>query len=125
MIALLLMIAAQSDPWIGDDKLLHLGATAAISASGYAIGSELGGAAPRLILGASLGLAAAGAKELADLAGLGDPSAKDFVWSAAGVAVGLAIAYLIDALLDVPPPPLFVRLGNAAAASHCSPPLCS
>ena len=113
-LALMLTLAAQAehDPWISTDKALHLSATAVISASGYAFGAELSdAAAPKLLVGAGLGLLAAAGKELADLAGLGQPSWRDFAWSTAGSAVGLVIAWAIERCwLADPEQPLYLRL---------------
>ena len=107
MLSLMLTMAAQEDPWLGNDKLLHFGATAVISACGYAFGAELGDEAPRFLIGAGLGLAAAAAKELLDLRG-GDPSYRDFIWSAGGTAAGLLVAWLIDRWLSKPDVPIFL-----------------
>lgn len=93
--------AAPADSWAGKDKALHFTGTFVLSASGYALGSGLirsrdAGA----ILGASVGLGAGALKELVDLAGAGQPSARDFVWSAAGTAVGLLFGFLIDLAMN-------------------------
>ncbi len=107
---LMLTMTAPSDPWLGSDKLIHFGATAVLGASGYAIGAELGEErAPRLVVGATLSLGAAAAKELADWAGSGDPSWRDFAWSTAGAAAGLLIAWAIDVWLAEPAAPIFLR----------------
>ena len=102
---------ADPDPWFGKDKLLHFGATAAISAAGYGIGkAAFGGYAGPAIFGSSLALAAGGAKELLDLAGYGDPSWRDLTWDVIGTAVGTGICLSIDALVhhgsssSAPPP---------------------
>ncbi|HOU52770.1 MAG TPA: hypothetical protein PLQ97_02455 [Myxococcota bacterium] len=89
--------AAPADSWAGRDKALHFTGTFVLSASGYALGTGLirsrdAGA----ILGASVGLGSGALKELVDLAGAGQPSARDFAWSAAGTAVGLLFGFLID-----------------------------
>lgn len=88
---------ADPDPWFGKDKALHFGASALIAGGGYAIGAAVfpsRGAA--LALGGGLALGAGTAKELADLAGLGNPSWRDFFWDVAGTVVGLAIAWSVD-----------------------------
>jgi putative lipoprotein len=90
-------VPARADSWTGTDKLLHFGATAALSGAGYGIGVGCCEKRPwALLLGGGIGLGAGAAKELADLAGLGEPSWKDFVWDVAGTAVGLGIALCID-----------------------------
>jgi uncharacterized protein YfiM (DUF2279 family) len=111
--ALLLALAAQPerDPWIATDKALHLSAAAVISASGYAFGAEISEhAAPRFLVGAALGIAASAAKEVADVAGLGRPSWRDFAWSAAGAGVGLLVAWAIEQWLATPREPIYLRL---------------
>jgi putative lipoprotein len=47
-------------------------------------------------VGAGAGLAAGAAKELWDLSGHGDPSARDLAWDVAGTLTGVAVAALID-----------------------------
>lgn len=90
---------ADPDPWVGQDKALHFGISAAIAGGGYAAGATLFGLErpeARLLLGGGLALGAGVAKELADLAGLGTPSWKDLTADALGAATGLAIAWAID-----------------------------
>ena len=84
------------DPWWGPDKALHFGATAALAAGGYVAGAlafddYLGPAA----LGSGLALGAGIAKELLDLAGIGDPSWKDLTWDLIGTAAGVGVALSI------------------------------
>lgn len=91
------MNAAPADSWTGRDKALHFTGTFVLSASGYALGSGLARSRDTgAILGASVGLGAGAMKELVDLAGAGQPSARDFAWSAAGTAFGLLFGFLID-----------------------------
>jgi len=91
--------AADPDPWFGSDKALHFGVSAAISGGVYAISAtQFESRTPPLLLGAGVSLAAGAGKELADLAGAGDPSWKDFAWDAIGTVVGLGVAYSIDLL---------------------------
>jgi putative lipoprotein len=109
---------ADPDPWFGKDKALHFGASAVIAGGGYAIGAAIfpsRGAA--LALGGGLALGAGTARELADLAGLGTPSWRDFFWDVAGTIVGLAVAWSVDMLVrgvDAKHPPI-------TAASAISP----
>lgn len=92
--------AREPDPWFGPDKALHFGASAAISASGYGIGTALWPDRTRpLVLGAGLGAAAGVGKEVLDLAGFGEPSWRDLAWDGIGVVVGLALAWSIDLLV--------------------------
>ena len=86
-----------ADPWLGPDKALHFGLSAAIASGGYAASAlfvdrpEL-----RLAIGAGLALTAGAAKELWDLAGHGAPSWKDFTWDVIGAAVGALVSYALD-----------------------------
>lgn len=88
---------ARADEWWGRDKALHFGFSAAIAAGGYGLSAPFFEARyPPLLLGAGLSLAAGAAKELADLAGAGDPSWKDFTWDVLGAASGLLLAWSLD-----------------------------
>jgi putative lipoprotein len=98
--------ASDADPWFGRDKALHFGVSAAIASSGYALGTAL--FEPRwkaATFGGGLAIAAGAGKELADLAGLGDPSWRDFTWDLLGTAVGLGLAFAIDAVVRKDPAP--------------------
>jgi putative lipoprotein len=89
--------ASEPDPWWGTDKALHFGACAVISAGAYTIGADLMDARYKaLLLGAGAGIAAGAGKELADMAGLGDPSWRDFTWDVVGTVVGLGAAWGLD-----------------------------
>jgi putative lipoprotein len=102
--------APDPDPWFGRDKALHFGASALIAAGGYggtALLADSRGA--RLLVGGGMALAAGAGKELADLAGFGDPSWRDFTWDVVGTLAGLAVAYGLDLAiggLDARHPPL-------------------
>jgi uncharacterized protein YfiM (DUF2279 family) len=103
----MLIFAAQADPWFGTDKALHFGGAAVISGSGYAFAAAaFEDPVPRFLIGGGLGLIAASAKELADLAGLGQPSWKDWAWSAAGAGFGVLVAWLIQKTVEVPQSPV-------------------
>ncbi len=92
--------AADDDPWLGTDKMLHFGVSAGIAAGGYAIGAAvLDTRGQALLLGGGLAIAAGVAKETADLAGLGDPSWKDLAWDGIGLVTGLAVAWGLDLLI--------------------------
>jgi len=85
------------DPWLGKDKALHFGVSAAITGAGYgfsALGTD--DIRIRIAFGAGAGILAGAAKELLDLAGLGTPSWKDFTWDLIGTAVGVGISVSID-----------------------------
>jgi uncharacterized protein YfiM (DUF2279 family) len=55
-----------------------------------------------LLLGAGVALGLGALKEGLDAAGLGHPSAKDFVWDVVGTAFGLGVALAFDAALRGP-----------------------
>lgn len=89
------------DRWLGPDKALHFGVSAALAAGGYALSVPLTDTEPpRLIVGASLALGAGIAKELYDWSGRGDASFRDLAWDVLGTVTGLLIAWGLDRLLD-------------------------
>ncbi|HEX4341042.1 MAG TPA: hypothetical protein VH062_34270 [Polyangiaceae bacterium] len=93
--------AADPDPWLGQDKAIHFGVSAALAASAYGVSSLfLDRPWQRSVAGASFSLTLGAGKELYDLSGHGDPSWKDFTWDVAGTAVGVGIALLIDAAVS-------------------------
>lgn len=105
---------ADADPWFGRDKALHFGASATLAAGGYALGGALfDGREARLATGAGLALGAGVAKELADLAGAGDPSWRDMAWNAIGTGAGLLLAWGADSLFFAQK-----RTEQGAAAAH-------
>lgn len=88
--------ADQDDFW-GRDKALHFSFSVVLSAGAYTASSFFFDARyPRLLLGAGVSLGLGAGKELADLAGLGTPSWKDFAWDVIGTATGLLVAYGLD-----------------------------
>ena len=88
------------DPWLGRDKALHFGISAAIAGSTYAVAAtQLEPRYQPLILGGGVALTIGAGKELADMLGLGDPSWKDFAWDAIGTVTGLVVAWGIDLLV--------------------------
>ena len=92
--------AADPDPWLGTDKALHFSASAVIAMSAYgASATFLDTSTARLAYGASASLLAGIGKELWDSSGNGNASWKDLAWDVAGVAVGLAICWVLDRLL--------------------------
>ncbi|MBX3186344.1 MAG: hypothetical protein KF819_04980 [Labilithrix sp.] len=91
---------ADDDPWIAGDKAAHFGVSAGIGAGSYALGAAIFDARGHaLIFAGAVTLTAGGVKELADLAGAGVPSWKDFAWDAIGAVTGLAIAWSVDLLV--------------------------
>ncbi len=86
------------DPWLGRDKALHFAACATISGAAYGVGALV---TPdvrlRVVFGAGAGLVVGAGKELLDLAGLGDPSWRDFAWDVIGTVVGVGLSVAIDA----------------------------
>jgi len=99
--------ASADDDWLGADKGMHYGASLIITAGGHGLSAlVLEEPWQRAVVGASLGMTAGIAKELHDLAGHGDPSWKDIAWDVAGVASGVGLALLVEALLaeDDPAP---------------------
>lgn len=93
------------DPWFGVDKGLHAGATMGLSAGGYALGvATMDRRWAGLLLGGGIAITAGALKEGLDAAGLGTPSAKDFVWDLVGTALGLGLAVTFDAAIRGPAP---------------------
>ena len=89
--------ARADDEWWGKDKALHFGVSTGISASVYAFSASFFDARyPPLLLGAGVSLSLGAGKELADLAGFGTPSWKDFAWDVIGTTAGLVLAYGLD-----------------------------
>ena len=85
------------DPWFGRDKALHFGASAALGAGGYGLGSLLfDKRLDAALLGGAVGLGVGAAKEGADALGLGTPSWRDFTWDVVGTVVGVALAFGLD-----------------------------
>lgn len=93
-------VAAADDSWFGHDKAAHFGLSTVLAAGSYGVGAAVWDErwqATLLGLGVALGMG--GAKELADLAGLGQPSWKDFTWDAVGAVVGVGVAFAFDLAL--------------------------
>lgn len=92
---------ATEDPWLGRDKALHFGATATLSIGGYTAGRQVcEDRTTALAVGAGIAMGAGIAKELADMAGAGDPSWRDLTWDLVGTVTGLAFAWTIDRLIE-------------------------
>jgi uncharacterized protein YfiM (DUF2279 family) len=93
-------LAFAEDRWLARDKAKHFGAAAGIAAGGYAIAVPLTEKRRwRLVLGTGAGLGAGAAKELRDRRH-GQPSWRDFTWSAAGTAAGVFVAWIVDKATD-------------------------
>ncbi|MET0341764.1 MAG: hypothetical protein ABW252_12240 [Polyangiales bacterium] len=93
--------ADERDPWLGRDKALHAGLSAALAAGGYAASVPLFEPRPaRAACGVALSLTLGAAKELYDLAGHGTPSARDFTWDVIGALTGASVATLVDFAID-------------------------
>ena len=94
---------SDDDAWFGRDKALHFSFSAALAAGGYA-GASLwtDDRGSRLLVGGGVAVAAGVGKELFDLSGQGDASARDLTWDLVGAATGLLIAWTIDRLLVQP-----------------------
>ncbi len=92
--------ATEPDPWFARDKALHLGVSAVLSSAAYAGGTALFDARGHAMLAATgLSLTVGAGKELADLAGLGDPSWKDFAADVVGTVIGVGLAWALDLAL--------------------------
>lgn len=112
--------AADDDPWTGKDKTLHFAVSGGIAAGAYTGGAFLFDARrDALIFGGAVALAAGIGKEIADLAGAGDPSWKDITWDVMGTVTGLAIAWSVDLLVRGVGDhrPLFVAPSASAAGA--------
>lgn len=92
--------ASDPDPWFARDKALHFGISAGLAAGTYAGAAALFESRGHALLAAGgVTLAVGAGKEIADLAGYGTPSWKDFAWDVAGTLVGLGVAWGIDLAL--------------------------
>jgi putative lipoprotein len=98
-LALCLLLVAgpvRADEWLGQDKALHLGASAALSSGGYLGASLLTESVPlRMASGAALALSLGLAKEVHDERFSG----KDMAWNALGTATGLLLSWTVDVAL--------------------------
>ena len=93
--------AARADAWDGPDKRAHLVASAGIAATGSVLAHALDlDATDRALIGFGVGVTAGALKEGLDALGLGAASAPDFVWSAAGAALGAALTWVLSALVE-------------------------
>lgn len=91
LVALILscfLSVSHADDWTGYDKKLHLGA-------GLVISSLVTLHTKDPMEGFKWGVVAAGAKELVDATGVGQPSIKDFTVTVIGAAIGAYTGGLI------------------------------
>jgi len=104
------------------DKVLHLQVSAGLAAGGYLGAALITEDRP---LRAGLGFGAAvlvgGAKELADAAGLGHPSAGDMLWNIVGAALGAGLAWWLDRPPRAPRPLLAGASGDRWEAGRGPP----
>lgn len=92
--------AAQSDPWLGQDKALHFSTCLMLAGDGYATAAVVSKRdSHRLLAGFGFAVAVGAGKEVYDKAGGGDASMRDFTWDLVGGAAGAAISWLIDRYL--------------------------
>ena len=91
--------AAQSDPWWGKDKAWHVSISVGLGAVGYAVLRGCDSSPTTSWIGATSTAVTVGAgKEMADAAGMGQPSWKDFTWDVVGSLIGATVAWGIDEL---------------------------
>lgn len=89
--------ARAQDAWVGRDKALHFGVSAAIAASAYGVSAIwIERPAFRFLTGSAVALAAGAGKEIWDATGHGDPSLKDFTWDVVGTLSGAGLALGVD-----------------------------
>ena len=87
----------------GSDKLLHAGAAATITAATWSAAAAVDAAMPmRLAAGVGVGVVAGLAKEAVDLGGFGTPSLGDLVYDGFGIALGVAVALVVETLVASP-----------------------
>ncbi|MFH1808843.1 MAG: hypothetical protein ABIJ09_08855 [Pseudomonadota bacterium] len=92
--------AFENDAWLGEDKVLHVTASAVIASGGYSathLVVEQDGAA--LLVGGALALGAGAAKEVYDVMRGSDASYRDLAWDLAGTVLGLATTWCLLELL--------------------------
>jgi len=108
--------AGDPDPFWGPDKALHFAAGGALAAAGYAVTTSFTEDRWKAFaIGGGVALGAGAMKEGLDALGSGDPSWKDFAWDAIGAAVGLGIAFAVDAAVRGSWPPLSASRAMPAA----------
>ena len=89
--------AFAQDKWFAADKAKHFGAGAALAGGAYAVSVPVTKRKGwRIAIGTTVGLAAAGGKELRDRRRKGSGSWRDIAWTAGGTASGVLLAWVID-----------------------------
>ena len=89
--------AFAQDKWFAADKAKHFGAGAALAGGAYAVSAPVTKRRGwRIAIGTTVGLAAAGGKELRDRRRKGSGSWRDIAWTAGGTASGVLLAWVID-----------------------------
>ena len=88
------------DPWFGEDKFIHFGASVGLSGLGYGF-SALFLEEPwqRAIAGSGLSLLIGGLKEIADTQNGSVASWRDMAWNVIGTGVGAGAALGVDYLI--------------------------
>jgi uncharacterized protein YfiM (DUF2279 family) len=84
-----------ADSWLGRDKALHLGLSAAFPLAGLGMGALLGHPVAGLWAGLGVGAVAGAAKEMRDAAGYGTASWRDVAADAAGLVLGAALGWAL------------------------------
>ena len=84
-------LAQADDPWVGEDKLQHLGMSFAATSFGYGAARLALDREPATFAAAGAALAAGVAKEILDHRAGRRFSARDLLWDAAGVAAALTL----------------------------------
>ncbi|HUP41421.1 MAG TPA: hypothetical protein VM115_14955 [Vicinamibacterales bacterium] len=89
--------AFAQDKWFAADKAKHFGAGAALAGGAYAVSVPVTKRKRwRIAIGTTVGLAAAGGKELRDGSRKRSASWRDIAWTAGGTATGVLLAWVID-----------------------------
>ena len=90
-----------ADPWWGHDKALHLSISTGMGAIGYGTLRLVGtNRTTSWVAGVGASVTVGAGKEIADMAGMGDPSWRDFTWDLIGSVVGATIAWSIDLAIN-------------------------
>lgn len=110
---------ARAERFVGADKAAHLGVSAALGASGYAVLWAFGDDPPalRLPLAAGLALLPGLAKEIYDGGQPGNRfSGADLFWDGVGAAAGSLALFGLERLLGRPPADISLIVGGSSVA---------
>lgn len=89
--------AQEVDPWWGRDKAAHVTVSVGLSALTYGlVRSQTDRRELAAASGLGVSILAGAAKEALDLAGVGNPSWRDFAWDAIGAALGVLVSLGVD-----------------------------